>query len=167
MTKSIRFRQHTVNTENAPARRTPAGDAFSTLAMLVLRVGGFLTAAGDDLSRPVGQTSARWQVLASIEHQPATVAQIARMLGLARQSVQRISDVLAREGLAAYEENPAHRRAKLLHLLPDGRGALRAIQAAQRPWADNLGARLGEADLRSANKILERVLHVLAGAQQD
>ncbi len=133
------------------------------LAMLVLRVGGLLTAAGDDLSRPAGQSSARWQVLASVEHEPATVAQIARTLGVARQSVQRIADVLTEEKLTAYEENPTHRRAKLLRLLPDGRAALRAIQAAQRPWADRLGAEVGESDLLRANKVLERVLRVLGG----
>ena len=149
--------------EPAPPR-TAAGDAFSTFAILILRVGAYLAAAGDELSRPVGQTSARWQVLASIDDEPATVAQIARTLGLARQSVQRIADALADEGLAAYEDNPAHRRAKLLRLLPDGRAALRAIQAAQRPWADTLGALIGESDLRRASKTLEHVLQMLANS---
>jgi DNA-binding MarR family transcriptional regulator len=170
MSKSLRHRQHAVNTETietTPAPRTPAGDAFSILAILVLRIGGFLAAAGDDLSRPVGQTSARWQILASVEHEPVTVAQIARTLGLARQSVQRIADVLTEEGLTAYEDNPAHRRAKLLRLLPDGRTVLRAIQAAQRPWANALGAQIGESDLRRASKILERVLEVLAGPREE
>jgi DNA-binding MarR family transcriptional regulator len=90
------------------------------------------------------------------------VAQIARTLGVARQSVQRIADVLTDEGLTAYEDNPAHRRAKLLRLQPEGRTALRAIQAAQVPWADALGAEIGESDLRRASKVLERVLQVLA-----
>ena len=145
-----------------PAPRTAAGDAFSGLAILILRVGGYLAAAGDELARPAGQTSARWQVLASIDVEPASVAEIARMLGLARQSVQRIADALTQEGLTLYEDNPAHRRAKLLRLAPAGRAALRAIQSAQQPWADALGAVIGESDLRRAGKILERVLEVLS-----
>ena len=32
------------------------------------------------------------------------------------------------------------------------------IQAAQRPWADALGATIGERDLRQANALLDRVL---------
>jgi DNA-binding MarR family transcriptional regulator len=167
MSRSVRHRQHAVNTGPESARRTAAGDAFSTLAILVLRVGGFLTAAGDELSKPVGQSSARWQVLASIDAEPATVAQIARTLGIARQSVQRIADVLTEEKLTTYEENPAHRRAKLLRLLPEGRTVLRTIQAAQRPWADALGARIGESDLRRASNILERVLEVLSGSREE
>jgi DNA-binding MarR family transcriptional regulator len=165
MMRTLRDRQHAVNTERNAPRRTPAGDAFSALAILVLRLGGYLTAAGDDLARPAGQTSARWQVLAAIENEAETVAQIARSLGLARQSVQRIADVLAREGLAAYQDNPAHRRAKLLRLLPKGRAALRIIQAAQQPWADRLGSEIGEAALRGAAATLQRMLAVLGGGE--
>ncbi|HEV2270924.1 MAG TPA: MarR family winged helix-turn-helix transcriptional regulator [Steroidobacteraceae bacterium] len=160
--KSLRDRQHAVNTSGDIRERTAAGDAFSALAILILRGAGHLAAAGDDLARPSGQTSARWQVLAAAENQPVPVAQIARALGLARQSVQRIADVLVQEGLAKYQENPAHRRAKLLWLLPKGRAALRAIQAAQQPWADRLGAEIGETDLRRASAILQRLLRALA-----
>ena len=144
--------------------RTAAGDAFSTAAILILRLAGHLCAAGDQLARPAGQTSARWQVLAAAESEPVTVAHIARSLGLARQSVQRVADGLVAEGLAGYQENPGHRRAKLLRLLPKGRAALRAIQAAQRPWADRLGMRIGEGELRRAAAILERLLQVLGEA---
>jgi DNA-binding MarR family transcriptional regulator len=164
MSRTIRNRQHAVNSEALPPPRTAAGDAFSVLAMLVLRVGGYLAAAGDELARPAGQTSARWQVLASIEAEPITVAQIARTLGLARQSVQRIADALTEDGLTAYEDNPAHRRAKLLRLLPDGHAALRVIQAAQRPWADALGARMGEVELRRASQVLQQVLQGLSNS---
>ncbi|HZS37261.1 MAG TPA: MarR family winged helix-turn-helix transcriptional regulator [Polyangia bacterium] len=132
--------------------------------MLVLRIHGLLTAAGDALAEPAGQTSARWQVLASIEEAPKTVVHIARVLGLARQSVQRVADLLEADGLAVYEENPDHLRAKLLRLAPRGLDALRAIQAAQRGWANQLGAQLGEAPLRRANVVLEQVLRALREA---
>jgi DNA-binding MarR family transcriptional regulator len=66
-----------------------------------------VSSVGDAVARPVGQTSARWRVLAAVEEAPATVSQIARAWGLARQSVQRVADALVGEGWAAYEENPA------------------------------------------------------------
>jgi DNA-binding MarR family transcriptional regulator len=132
------------------------------LAILVIRLHGLITAEGDALARPAGQTSARWQVLASAEHGPTTVATIARTLGLARQSVQRVADVLEAEGLVAYEDNPHHRRAKLLSLTERGREALAATQAAQRTWANALGKELREADLKRANAVLERALVMLS-----
>ena len=72
-----------------------------------------------------------------------------------------MADVLVREGWAAYEENPGHRRAQLLRPTPRGLRALRRIQAAQRSWADTLGAEIGEADLRAASSVLARVLQSL------
>lgn len=142
--------------------RTPAGDAFSRLVVQVLQLNGLLTAAGDEMARPAGQTSARWQVLAAAEHAPMTVAQIARALNLARQSVQRVADLLEADGLAAYEENPGHRRAKLVVLTPKGRRALEAIQGAQRVWADALGGAIGEVELRRASATLDQALRALA-----
>jgi DNA-binding MarR family transcriptional regulator len=63
--------------------------------------------------------------------------------------------------LAAYQANPAHRRAKLVRLTPPGRTALRTIQTAQAAWADALGAELGQADLQQASIVLDRVLQAL------
>ena len=137
------------------------------MVVRILRLAGLLTAAGDQLAAPAGQSSARWQVLAVAENGPATVAQIARTLGLARQSVQRVADLLADEGLAAFRENPEHQRAMLFELTARGRSALAAIQRAQRGWADRLGAAVGEADLRRAAAVLDRIAAALSEPEDD
>ena len=161
--RSVTRRQDTVNAAAASeVRRTPAGNALSELWVRVFQLDGLFSAAGDALAKPAGQTSARWQVMAAIEDGPATVAQIARRLHLARQSVQRVADLLEADGIAAYEDNPGHRRAKLLRLTSEGARALRTIQAAQRRWANDLGAEIGERDLRQASKVLGRVLESVA-----
>jgi DNA-binding MarR family transcriptional regulator len=154
-------RQEAVNLDTGPVSRTPAGDAFSGLVVQVFQIDGLLAAAGDALARPAGHSSARWRVLAAVEDAPSTVSHIARAWGLARQSVQRVADDLVREGWAVYEENPGHRRAQLLRLTPRGRRALRRIQAAQRSWANAMGAEIGESDLRQASSVLARVLQAL------
>src|SRR5688572_16936859 len=121
MTANLTQRQDAVNATSVPASRAPAGDAFSELVVQIFRLEGILAAAGDELAKPAGQTTARWRVLAAVEEKPLTVSQIARAWGLARQSVQRVADVLVREGFALYEQNPGHRRAQLLRLTPPGR----------------------------------------------
>ena len=156
-------RQDTVkNRDPANDTRTPAGDAFSGLVVRLFRLNGLIAAEGETLTRPAGQTTARWQVLASAEESPLTVAQIARTLGLARQSVQRVADVLERDGLISYEDNPRHQRARLVTLTGKGRATLARIQASQRPWANALGAAVGERQLRQANAVLERALEAIA-----
>ncbi len=161
MKPTVPTRQHAVNIAAPPPPRTPAGDAFSALLGQVIGLTRRFTTVGEALAKPAGQTLARWLVLEAVQERPATVAQIARTLHLARQSVQRLADVLVRDGLAVYQENPAHRRAKLVQLTPQGRTALRTIQTAQRAWADALGAKIGEADLRQASVVLDRVLQAV------
>ncbi len=166
MEPRIAERQYAVNVPAEPPPRTPAGDAFTTLLGQVIALTRRFTAVGEALAKPAGQTLARWLVLEVVQEKPATVAQIARRLHLARQSVQRLADLLVRDGLAAYQDNPAHRRAKLVRLTPEGRTALRAIQTAQVAWADAVGAELGEAELRQASVVLDRVLEALRTAQR-
>jgi DNA-binding MarR family transcriptional regulator len=159
---SVSDRQHAVNASNAgPGARTPAGDAFSGLVIRVFRLSGMLADEGDALARPAGQTTARWQVLAAIEDQPRSVADIARALGLVRQSVQWVADALESGGFVRYADNPRHRRARLAVPTEAGREALRRIQAEQRPWADAIGGRIGSRDLERLNALLDRVTAVV------
>lgn len=134
---------------------------MAALAVRVLQIERRLTATGDALAEPFGQTSARWRVLASIEREPLSVAEVARAWGLARQSVQRVADLLERDGLVAYTANPRHARAKLVTLTAPGRRTLSAIQRAQTAWANDLGGRVGAAELRAAADLLALVLDAL------
>lgn len=142
--------------------RTSAGEALSRLIVLAFRLDGALTAVGDALARPAGQTSARWRVLAAVETAPMSVAEIARAWSLARQSVQRVADELDRDGLIRYEEHPGDRRTKLVTLTPAGGSALRKIQQAQRAWTNELGSQVDADDLLRAGEILERILEAPA-----
>jgi DNA-binding MarR family transcriptional regulator len=167
MEPRVAARQHVVNAEAGPPSRTPAGDAFTALLGQVIGLTRRFTTAGEALAKPAGQTLARWLVLETVQDAPATVAQIARTLQLARQGVQRLADLLVRDGLAVYENNPAHRRAKLLRITPPGRTALRTIQTAQAAWADTLGTKIGEAELRQASILLDQVLQAVGSHPPD
>lgn len=140
---------------------TRSGEAFTHLVLSVFRLNGLLLEAGDQLASPVGQTSARWQVMGCIDDEARSVADIARIMGLARQSVQRVADLLVKDGLAVYSENPHHKRAKLLKLNAKGLKALRTIEAAQYLWANKLGEEIGERDLAKVAKVLEQLQQVL------
>ena len=167
MEPTVAARQHVVNSGAQAPSRTPAGDALTSLLGQVIGLTRRFTTAGEALAKPAGQTLARWLVLETIQDQPATVAQIGRTLHLARQGVQRLADLLVRDGLAAYEDNPAHRRAKLLRIASAGRTALRTIQTAQAAWADALGAKIGEEELRQTSILLDRLLHAASGHAPD
>jgi DNA-binding MarR family transcriptional regulator len=156
MSSSLPKRQHDVNRPVRPVR-TAAGDAFTDLVVRIAGLGAYITSAGEALARVGGQTLARWVILDAIEEGPATVAQIARGRGIARQAVQRVADILVADGLARYEPNPAHRRAKLLRPTEQGRAALQVISAAQQPWADALGAEIGQANVQQTLRLVDEV----------
>jgi DNA-binding MarR family transcriptional regulator len=137
--------------------RTAAGNAFTQLVLEVAWLGNLFTAAGESLAEVGEQTLARWVVLDAIEDSPSTVAHIARRRGIARQAVQRVADLLEREGLAAYQPNPQHRRAKLLRPTARGRKVLRVISVQQKAWSDTLGAEIGEAKLATMSRAIEQV----------
>jgi DNA-binding MarR family transcriptional regulator len=151
-------------------RRTPAADALTELILEVFRVNGDLLAEGDRLTKPLGQTSARWQILGALRNGPQPVAAIARDMGLARQSVQRTADLLEAQGLVEYAPNPAHRRAKLVRLGPDGQDVLGEISRRQVAWTNRLARAVGsDAEIRQALEVvrklrgeLERARHVTA-----
>jgi DNA-binding MarR family transcriptional regulator len=140
-------------------RYTPASEALTDLILEVFRVNGDLLAAGDRITRPFGQTSARWQVLGALENTAQPVAGIARDMGLARQSVQRTTDLLADGGLVEYAVNPAHRRAKLVRLTPAGRDLLSEIAQQQISWANRVAQALpvGVARIQEAVSVLRHL----------
>jgi DNA-binding MarR family transcriptional regulator len=163
MSGSIVKRQYAVKSTVAgeEAERTPAANTLSWLVVQVMQLNGLLIAAGDALAAPAGQTSSRWQVLAAVEGAPLSVAQIARAMNLTRQSVQRVADLLVDDVLCAYEDNPAHARAKLLKLTSKGRKALQTIQAGQKVWANALATGMDEAQLRAASTVLAQLQQAL------
>jgi DNA-binding MarR family transcriptional regulator len=108
-------------------------------------------------------TAAWWQVLGGALDEPRTVAEIGRRMGMTRQGVQRVADLLAERGLAEYRRNPAHRRAKLLACTEAGYWAIRRISLGQVPWADRIGAEVGAEELRAALATMERLVAVLDG----
>ncbi|HEU5128606.1 MAG TPA: MarR family transcriptional regulator [Glycomyces sp.] len=140
---------------------SPRALAASELIIEVFRANGALLAAGDALSRPAGLTSARWQVLGVIDHRALTVADTARAMGLRRQSVQQTADALVRDGLAAYRDNPGHRRAKLLEPTPEGRRALAEVERRHAAWADSLAAGLGPEAVSAATAALQDLVAAL------
>ncbi|MFW5416203.1 MarR family transcriptional regulator [Nocardiopsis sp. CNT-189] len=128
--------------------------------MGAFRLNGAFLAVSEGLARSGGLTAARWQVLGSVLHTPAPVAEIARSLGLTRQAVQRTADSLVDQGFAEYRPNPAHSRAKLLAATGAGLDAVRRIHPEHRALAERLVAELGADGLRGA----EAAIRALSGA---
>jgi DNA-binding MarR family transcriptional regulator len=141
------------------APRTPEGDAATEVVLSTFRANGLFLAAGDLLAAEEGLTSARWQVLGALAlaGRPLTVPQIARRMGLTRQSVQASVNRLLGDGLVDTAENPDHRRSPLIR--PTDRGSARyaAVQRRQARWINELAAGMQVSELSTATRVLQQL----------
>jgi DNA-binding MarR family transcriptional regulator len=147
-----------------PPPLSEAGTLLTDLILETFRLNARLLEVAQGFAAAGGITAAWWQVLGGVIDEPRSVAAVGRRMGVTRQSVQRIADVLVERGLAEYRPNPAHRRAKLLACTEAGYWAIRRISIAQHPWADRVGEQLGVEALRDALTTM-RALNDRAGPQ--
>ncbi|MBA2264800.1 MAG: winged helix-turn-helix transcriptional regulator [Chloroflexi bacterium] len=138
-------------------------ELLSALAKTTFRLNGQFLAVGEELAQPAGLTAALWQVLGAVLGSPRSVADVAREIGVTRQSVQRVADVLVDRGLAEYQPNPAHRRAKLLTPTAEGRQAIRRIGPAHAAFAQRLAEEFGTGALEVS---LATVAHLSQALEQ-
>jgi DNA-binding MarR family transcriptional regulator len=144
-------------------RRSAAGSSATELILEVFKLNGRLLAAGDHLTKDIGLTSARWQVIGAIAlaGAPQPVANLARNMGLTRQAVQRTVNELHGEAVVMFAANPHHQRAKLVSLTDKGRAAYAEATRRQVPWARRLARRLDTSDVATAIHVLKTLTSAL------
>ena len=135
----------------------PLAAAFIQLVLEVFRINGLPLAAGDQLTQPVGLSSARWHVRGVVEHAPISLAHVGHTLGLTRQSVQQTVDGLAKDGFITYSENPHHRRSKRMQLTTKGRDSRAYVAERQATLADQIGEMHTLEGLQTAIHVLRQV----------
>lgn len=134
--------------------QTPSGELFTQLTLETFRFNGLLIAGGDQLVKDLGLSSALWQVLGSVGEAPLPMAQIARNMGLTRQSVRRTANVLKDKGLVEFQDNPDHRRAKLVMITKQGRNVLEKTKKIQIDWTNRIAQDLSTEELMTAMQII-------------
>jgi DNA-binding MarR family transcriptional regulator len=149
-----------------PPPHTEAGGLLTDVIIATFRLNGRLLEVAQQLAAEGGLTAAWWQVLGGVLDQPRTVAEVGRRMGMTRQGVQRVADLLVERGLAEYRSNPSHRRAKLLACTEAGYWAVRQVTLVQHPWSNRIGAEIGTDDLRGALATMQLLIAALEpGAQ--
>ncbi|MES0869937.1 MarR family winged helix-turn-helix transcriptional regulator [Pseudovibrio sp. SCP19] len=139
-------------------KRNRGGDAVSNLMLATFKLNGAFLAAGDKISAPSGLTSSRWQVLGTLMWGDMTVSGIAREMGLSRQAVQRIANVLAEEKLIEFLDNPSDKRAKLASATDAGREAIHSLAERQYVWANTTAEGIDPKEIEQAVEVMKKVL---------
>ena len=115
------------------------GEVFTKIALEIFKVSGLLNNEGDKITEEFGLSSARWKVMGAIEKSTdlVTVSQISRIMGQSRQATQRVVDVMVKDELVAWLDNPNHKKAKLVELTDKGKQTYNLLDKKQVVWAFN------------------------------
>ena len=133
---------------------------FLDLVLSVLRLNGLLIAEGDAMTEALNLSHARWKVIGAIalSNNGLTVPGIARVLGQSRQAVQRITDVMAQDGVLEYEKNPNHKRSVLVVLSENGKEIYNSLRQVQDPWAIDATEDIPVEELETALRLIRRLI---------
>ena len=133
---------------------------FLDLVLSIFRLNGLLIAEGDAMTEKLGLTHARWKVIGAValSQNGLTVPGIARVLGQSRQAVQRITDVMALDGLLEYSSNPKHKRSVLVLLSEQGKEVYNTLREVQDPWAIDATGEIPAEELETALRLIQRLI---------
>ncbi len=138
-------------------------DAYRLLIADVYELAGLSRRTSEDLARAVGQTAARWHVLSVLSDGPRTVPSVARRLGLAPQSVQRVVGDLLANGHVEATDNPDHARSSLMELTPAGRDLVAGLFEQSREFRGAALERAGVTadELAAAREVIGKLVAAL------
>ncbi|MFF7520168.1 MarR family winged helix-turn-helix transcriptional regulator [Streptomyces pseudovenezuelae] len=90
---------------------------------------------------------------------PMTVPQMARIMALTRQFVQRMTNEATERGWTEATPNPAHQRSSLIRITDDGVAVITAILAREHALNRQVGGgELTDAELRACVRVLKEML---------
>jgi DNA-binding MarR family transcriptional regulator len=145
---------------------TPKGRLFSDILAEVFRLRARLLESAENIAGLAGLTSARWQILGTVEHAPASVAHVARTLGLTRQTVQETADAMARDGLIEFHDNPDHKRSRLIVPTAKACKALDVLRPRQTQFAGLMGGSHSLDELQTTLDVLRKARTTLEATER-
>lgn len=134
-------------------------DALTKIILMVFRLSGSLLERGNSLVKPLGLTSARWQVLGALAtaEKPLTCPQIGTSMGISRQGTLKQLDLLEAEGFVETLENAHRQRSPLYNLTKRGRNKYRSAMTLQEHWVAELCQDLTRPELKTTADVLVKL----------
>lgn len=116
---------------------------FQRVVGAVFRLNAQLLDTAAALTTDLEINTTQWRAIAAIRNEPLTVAEIARRIGISRQSARQCVGKLAEIDLVELTANPRHRRAQLVQLTRQGEDSMRLLHARQTRLTEQFTAGLG------------------------
>lgn len=142
-----------------------AGELITEITLAVFKVQGLLNSDGDRLTKELGLTSSRWKILGALGrlNSSLTVPQIGRSMGQSRQAVQRLVDVMIKDGFLQLVDNPNHKRARYIKMTSLGEETYEHLYKKQIPWAESCSVNITIEELETALLVIEKLSKNIGG----
>lgn len=140
-------------------KRSENEQMLTNIILDIFQLNGLLLQEGDKLTKDLKLTSARWKILGalSLAAEPMTVSNIAKTMGQTRQAVQRLVNEMVKDGFLYFEDNPNHKRSKILKLKPKGNEYYERLEERQIPWVNSLSRGVTLQELEITAKVLSKL----------
>jgi DNA-binding MarR family transcriptional regulator len=102
-------------------------------------------------------TQAQGAVVGQLRQAGVPQAELARVLGITKQAVQQLVDVLVADGLVRRVVDPADKRGRIVELTPSGAKALEEGNRIKRQIEERYSARLGTDRFAALTAMLEEL----------
>lgn len=130
-------------------------ESYQVLFEEVRRLHNQLRWVGDRLHQDAGVTTAMRSLLFSLDREgPTTVPDLARERLVSRQIIQTQMNELLKLELVVPQENPQHRRSKLLALTPTGQALVKEMLQREEALLDKGGSPMPLDQVESASESL-------------
>lgn len=134
-------------------------NALLSLIVETIKLAPKLQLEGDKLTKNLGLSSSRWGVLGfvSAAEKALTAADLARRMDLKPQTVQRFITAMEQKGFITLDNNPDHKRARLIRLTKKGHNALATLKEREQQWAATLAEGMAVKDIDKATEMLTQL----------
>lgn len=149
---------------NEREEQTEAGKALFELGMEVIHTYFRLRIAGEEIGATPPAGAGSFGLLRSLRKDgPQTVPQLARARDVSRQNIQILANVLAKQGLAEFIENPAHKRSRLLRITAAGEKHLALVTKRIEEAYESIAPGMDPNEIRAAISILSELRRRISG----
>jgi DNA-binding MarR family transcriptional regulator len=143
--------------------QTETGQQLESLVLEILGAFFDLRAVGQREGLVTQSGGGSWGLLKILkEGGPMTVPTVARMRSVSRQYIQKLAKELIEAGLIEMEDNPAHKRSKLMRLTTTGERRFDELTGRFRVVLEELAGEFRTEDLSSATETIVRLRQELS-----
>ncbi len=146
-----------------------AARLFEVLVLEVLAAFFDLRAVGQRYGLVTEQGAGSWGLLRMLKSEgPLTVPDVARMRSVSRQYIQKLANELIAEGWLAMEDNPLHKKSRLMILTGQGEAKLVEMTERFKELTQRMAPNFPLRDLQvSVNTVIELRKHLAKLADEE